>query len=173
MDFLSYQQAGSSAPPGTQPPMDDQWGNTLASLANLFGPDFSPEGAHEEFLLVELPSLQEHVRILALVIARYLEGVRQCNTQIRYYKRLRDERYSSCYCHYRGNTNQATGKHHTETDAKNFALVDEHVRAYEFYLEMWENRKEELEHYLKALRVKIQVTPGAQGLFNKFEEGTQ
>lgn len=145
-------------------------GEEPALLASLFGPHNGPKGPLEEYLLTDLDKLVDHQRVLSFVVYRYKMALSECNRNIRELSAHIEQLKVEALHYWREQKQPGTEKPYSFDEAKEMRKSDPSVRQNEYYLSCWLSQRDELDAYLKALTVKVSLSPGLQGTFNRLFE---
>ena len=143
-------------------------GQVSGLLDQLFGPRDRPQGPLEEFLLIDLDQLVDHQRVLSFVCYRYNMALAECNKNIRDLDAHIDELEVMALRFWREeNVQPGTNKPYSFEESKEMRKQDPSLRMNLYYRSCWLARRDELNAYLKSLAVKVSLTPGCQGMFNR------
>ena len=119
---------------------------------------------------MDLDQLQEHIRVISFVIYRYRLGLANANRNIRDLERNIKEVTVASLQHWREQKQPGKDSNYAFAEAEKLSITDPTVRSNSQLLSQWYSRRDELIAYLKALEVKVTLTPGQQGQFNKFSD---
>lgn len=139
-------------------------------IDQLFGPGNGPKSAIEQYLLSNLSELQPHLEVLSFVIWRYRLAYTNAVAEVSRLKKAHKEAMTNALYYWRSQKQPQSDRIYSLEEAKEMRYIDPTVKDVSLQLSKAERQRDELAAYLEALKVKVTVTPGLQGLWNRIGE---